>query len=152
MYAGDYGLEVVIVAVHDVDRSLAFYTEQVGFVLDVDYRPSGDFRVVQLTPPGSGCSVQLEVTGSRPETGARRYLVVADLDRARADLLARGVEVGPVRHKDPLDAWSGGWRPGTDPGRHDYASFADFTDPDGNVWVLQERGFHHLSTPADVAG
>jgi catechol 2,3-dioxygenase-like lactoylglutathione lyase family enzyme len=130
-------LEVVPLAVTDVDRSLAFYRDQVGFTLDVDYQPTPAFRVVQLTPPGSTCSVQL-VTGDTRIHGL--YLVTADLAATHAALRARGVAVGPIRHKTPVDAWSGDYVPGLDSSRRDYASFADLTDPDGNMWTLQERG------------
>ncbi|MFG3206458.1 VOC family protein [Streptomyces sp. NPDC048192] len=136
-------LEVVILPVSDVDRSLAFYTERLGFNLDVDYGPSPSFRVVQMTPPGSACSVQIGVGLTDAEPGSLRglYLVVSDLKAARAELAQRGVGVGEIRHKTPLDAWQGGFETGVDQERRDYASFADFTDPDGNVWTLQERGF-----------
>jgi catechol 2,3-dioxygenase-like lactoylglutathione lyase family enzyme len=139
----DYQLEVVAVPVSDVDRSLAFYTGQVGFTLDVDYRPSGGFRVVQLTPPGSACSVQVGVglTDASPGSAKGMYLVVTDIEAACRELAERGVTVGDIRHKSPLDAWAGGLRSGVEPERADYASFADFADPDGNTWVLQERGF-----------
>jgi catechol 2,3-dioxygenase-like lactoylglutathione lyase family enzyme len=134
----NYTLEVVPIPVTDVDRAKNFYVSQAGFVLDVDYAPNPGFRVVQLTPPGSGCSIQLEV-GSGRQTGL--YLVVTDLVRARQELRDRGVQVGDIRHKAALPDWQGGWAPGTDPERRDRASFADFHDPDGNTWVLQERGF-----------
>jgi catechol 2,3-dioxygenase-like lactoylglutathione lyase family enzyme len=136
-------IEVLILPVADVDRALAFYTERAGFALDVDYAPNDDFRVVQLTPPGSSCSIQVGVgiTHADPGSGPEIYLVVEDLDAARSALVARGVEVGEIRHKAPLADWQGGWEPGLDPSRTDYASFADLTDPDGNRWVLQERGF-----------
>jgi catechol 2,3-dioxygenase-like lactoylglutathione lyase family enzyme len=136
----DYQLEVVTVPVSDVDRSLAFYRDRLGFVLDVDYRPSADFRVVQLTPPGSACSVHLSAS---PLAGSVRelYLVVADVDAARRELIENGVEVGALRHKSPIDTWEGGWAPGVDPRRRDRASFAEFADPDGNTWLLQERGY-----------
>jgi catechol 2,3-dioxygenase-like lactoylglutathione lyase family enzyme len=139
----DYQLEVILLPVSDVDRSLAFYTEQVGFPLDVDYQPSDDFRVVQLTPRGSACSVQLTAApgDARRDPYRSTYLVVPDIEAARAELLERGVPVGEIRHKSPSDAWQGGWAPGADPARSDYASFVDFADPDGNIWVLQERGF-----------
>ncbi|PYT25911.1 MAG: glyoxalase [Acidobacteria bacterium] len=129
-------LEVVPLPVTDIDRALAFYTEQAGFTLDVDYRPTADFRVVQLTPPGSACSVQLVMADS-PGRVHNLYLVTTDLADARAKLIARGVA---VRHKDPVETWAGGWSAGLDPKRRDYASFADFADPDGNTWTLQERG------------
>ena len=132
-------LEVVTLPVADFNRAVAFYSEQVGFTLDVDYQPTAEFRVVQLTPPGSACSVQL-VAADSPSRVRNLYLVTTDLAAERARLMARGVAVGPVRHKDPVDAWAGRWSPGLDPQRRDYASFADFADPDGNTWTLQERG------------
>ena len=135
-------IEVLILPVADVDRALAFYTEKAGFTLDVDYAPTDEFRVVQLTPPGSGCSVQIGIGLTDAAAGSMRGVcaVVQDLEAVRAELLERGVPVGEIRHKSPLEDWRGGWEPGLDPGRTDYASFADFTDPDGNQWVLQERG------------
>jgi catechol 2,3-dioxygenase-like lactoylglutathione lyase family enzyme len=132
-------LEVVPLPVTNIDRALAFYTGQAGFVLDVDYRPTTDFRVVQLTPPGSACSVQL-VKAYSPGRVHSLYLVTSDLAEAREKLIARGVAVGAIRHKDPGETWTGGWHEGLDPERRDYASFADFADPDGNTWTLQERG------------
>jgi catechol 2,3-dioxygenase-like lactoylglutathione lyase family enzyme len=143
---GKFELAVAIIRVSDVDRGLTFYRDQLGFGLDVDYRPTTDFRVVQLTPPGSACSIQLETSGEIADQntmGSAHYLVVADLDAAHAVLVARGVHVGPIRHKTPTDSWAGEWAPGVDPDHGDYASFADLTDPDGNVWILQERGFRH---------
>jgi len=130
-------LEVVPLPVADIDRARAFYTEQAGFILDVDYRPTAEFRVVQLTPPGSACSVQL-VTPDPPGRVHNLYLVTTDLAAERAKLISRGVTVGAVRHKDPVETWAGGWSPGLDPQRRDYASFADL---DGNTWTLQERGY-----------
>jgi catechol 2,3-dioxygenase-like lactoylglutathione lyase family enzyme len=140
-----YQIEVIILPVSDVDRALAFYTEQAGFTLDIDYRPSDDFRVVQLTPPGSSCSVQIGagLTNAVPGTVRGLYTVVEDLQAARDELINRGVKVSDIRHKSPINDWRGGWEPGLEPNRSDYASFADFTDPDGNQWVLQERGFHN---------
>jgi len=136
-------LEVVPLPVTDVDRALAFYRERLGFVLDVDYRPTAEFRVVQLTPPGSACSVHL-VTADSPGRIHDLHLVTTDLEAVRARLIAVGVAVSPPRHKEPLESWTGGWSQGMDPRRRDYASFADFADPDGNTWTLQERG-HHAS-------
>jgi catechol 2,3-dioxygenase-like lactoylglutathione lyase family enzyme len=135
-------VEVVTLPVTDVDRALRFYVEQVGFALDVDYAPAGTFRVVQLTPPGSSCSIQLGVGVTDAEAGSVRntYLIVTDLEAARAILLERGVQVSEARHKTPVGAWDGSFAPGLDSERGDYASFADFADPDGNTWVLQERG------------
>jgi catechol 2,3-dioxygenase-like lactoylglutathione lyase family enzyme len=132
-------LEVVTLPVADVNRARAFYSEQVGFTLDVDYQPTAEFRVVQLTPPGSACSVQL-VKADSPGRVSNLYLITTDLAAERARLIVRGVAVGPVRHKDRVATWAGGWSPGLDPQRRDYASFADFADPDGNTWTLQERG------------
>lgn len=129
-------LEVLPLPVNNVDRALAFYTEQVGFGLDIDYRPTDDFRVVQLTPPGSAASIQL-VRGADRVHGL--LLVTPDLAAERDELLARGVPVGPIRHKDDIAHWAGRFTPGLDPERRDYASFADFSDPDGNFWTVQER-------------
>lgn len=139
-----YRIEVVTVPVSDVDKALEFYTRQVGFDLDVDYHPAGGFRVVQLTPPGSACSVQfgLGLTDAPPGSARATYLVVTDIEAARDDLTGRGVAVSAIRHKSPVEDWQGGWAPGIDPERRDHASFADFTDPDGNTWVLQEIGHH----------
>jgi catechol 2,3-dioxygenase-like lactoylglutathione lyase family enzyme len=139
----NYTIEVMVLPVSDVDRALAFYTHQAGFRLDVDYRPSDEFRVVQLTPPGSSCSVQIGVglTDAAPGSARGLYAVVDDLATAREALTGRGVNVSEIRHKSPVDDWRGGWEAGLDPNRRDYASFADFSDPDGNTWVLQERGF-----------
>src|SRR5262249_52237086 len=132
-------LEVVPLPVADIDRALAFYADRAGFTLDVDYRPTPSFRVVQLTPPGSACSVQLVVSDS-PGRVHNLHLVTTDLAEARAELIRRGVAVSSIRHKDALETWAGGWSAGLDAERRDYASFADFADPDGNTWTLQERG------------
>jgi catechol 2,3-dioxygenase-like lactoylglutathione lyase family enzyme len=140
-----FSLEVITLAVSDVDRALRFYVDQVGFELDVDYQPTSDFRVVQLTPPGSGCSIQIGAGLTDARIGSMRntYLVVTDLEATRSELLERGVEVSEIRHKTPVGAWDGSLASGVDPEHGDYASFADFADPDGNTWVLQERGFTH---------
>ena len=138
-----FSVEVITVPVADVERALRFYVDQVGFVLDVDYSPNGTFRVVQLTPSGSGCSIQIgkAITDAPPGSLRNAYLVVTDLEAARRHLLERGVQVSDIRHKTPIAAWDGRFAPGLDPARGDYASFADFSDPDGNSWVLQERGY-----------
>ena len=133
-------LEVIPLPVTDIDRALIFYAERVGFTLDVDYHPAPGFRVVQLTPLGSACSIQL-VAPDSPGRIHHLYLVTTDLAAERAKLIARGVAVGEVRHKEPVETWAGGWGPGPDPQRRDYPSFADFADPDGNSWSLQERGY-----------
>lgn len=134
--------EVVILPVFDPDEALRFYRDRVGFDLDVDYAPAPQFRVIQLTPPGSATSIQFGVGLTDAPTGSMRglYLVVADIDTARRELISRGVAVSDIRHKDTDGGWRGGFLPGLDPTRADYASFADFRDPDGNTWVLQERG------------
>jgi catechol 2,3-dioxygenase-like lactoylglutathione lyase family enzyme len=134
---------VITLPVSNVDRALRFYVDRVGFALDIDYSPNNTFRVVQLTPPGSSCSIQLGNGLIDIPAGSLRgiYLVVSDIDAARSLLLERGVQVGEIRHKTPHEAWDGGFAPGLDPARRDYASFASFSDPDGNGWVLQERGY-----------
>jgi catechol 2,3-dioxygenase-like lactoylglutathione lyase family enzyme len=139
-----FSVEVIILPVSDVDRALRFYVDRVGFTLDVDYAPNDAFRVVQLTPPGSGCSIQIGTGPTDALAGSLRniYLVVTDL-KARSRLLERGVEVTAIRHKVPIDAWDGGFAAGLDPAHRDYASFADFSDLDGNRWVLQERGYRN---------
>jgi catechol 2,3-dioxygenase-like lactoylglutathione lyase family enzyme len=138
-------LEVVTLPVSDVDKALDFYRDKLGFTLDVDYAPTPDFRVVQLTPTGSDTSVQFGVglTEARPGSVQGLYLVVEDIAAVRDELVDHGVGVSSVRHKDVDNGqWQGRFRLGVDPDRSDYASFADFSDPDGNAWVLQERGHH----------
>lgn len=132
----DFKLELVLLPVSDVDRAKDFYTEQLGFHLDVDHQASDEFRVVQVTPPGSACSVGfgIGIHSGTPGSVSGTHLVVTDIETARDLLVGRGVEVGDIRHMD------GGWKPGVDPQHRRYASFADFADPDGNTWVLQEVG------------
>lgn len=139
-----FSVEVITLPVSDVERALRFYVDQVGFTLDVDYSPNDAFRVVQLTPPGSSFSIGNGLTDAPAGSVCNVYLVVTDLEAARSLLLERGVEVGEVRHKMPIGAWDGGFAPGPDPARGDYASFANFSDPDGNSWVLQERGYRDV--------
>ena len=136
-------LEVIPLPVSDIERALRFYVDQVGFTLDVDYSPNERFRVVQLTPPGSRCSIQIGKGLTDAPVGSLRniYLVVPDVEATRRRLLEQGVEVGEIRHKVPIGAWDGSFAPGLDPARGDYASFANFSDLDGNGWVLQERGY-----------
>ncbi|MCA1690998.1 MAG: VOC family protein [Acidimicrobiales bacterium] len=131
----DLKLELVLVPVTDVDRAKAFYTEKVGFILDVDHQVSDEFRVVQMTPPGSACSITIGIgiTNATPGSVRGLHLVVSDIEAARAELVERGVDVSDLRHFG-----STGWEPGPDPERRTYRSFADFTDPDGNSWILQE--------------
>ena len=132
----DYKLELVLIPVTDVDRAKAFYTEKVGFKLDVDHRAGDNFRVVQMTPPGSACSISVGtgITDATPGAVRGTHLVVSDIVGARAELVERGVDVGEIRHMG-----SEGWAPGPDPEHRDFVTFADFKDPDGNTWVLQER-------------
>ena len=105
-----FSVEVITLPVSDVDRALRFYVDRVGFTLDVDYAPSEAFRVVQLTPPGSSCSIQVGIGLTEAPAGSVRntYLVVTDLEVARRQLLERGVEVGEIRHKTPIGGWDGG--------------------------------------------
>jgi catechol 2,3-dioxygenase-like lactoylglutathione lyase family enzyme len=140
-----FSVEVITLPVSDVDRALRFYVDRAGFTLDIDYAPNDAFRVVQLTPPGSSCSIQIGngVTDAAAGSVRNIYLVVTDLKAVRSHLLERGVEVSAIRHKVPIDVWDGGFAAGLDPEHRDYASFADFSDPDGNRWVLQERGYRN---------
>lgn len=133
----DFKLELVLLPVSDPDRSKAFYTEKLGFNLDVDHAVSDEFRVIQITPPGSACSFSfgIGIHGGTPGSVKGTHLVVTDIEAARALLVERGVEVSDIRHMTP-----GGWQPGADPEHRKFNSFADFADPDGNTWVLQEVG------------
>ncbi len=137
----EFRLEVLTLPVADVERAVRFYTAQAGFTVDVDYAPHDGFRVVQLTPPGSAASIQLGVglTGAAPGSAQDHYLVVTDIEAAHEELAGRGVPVDAVRHKKAAD-WQGDYAPGVDPDRRDYASFFGFADPDGNTWIVQERG------------
>ncbi|MGZ4334231.1 MAG: VOC family protein [Gaiellaceae bacterium] len=134
----DYKLELVILPVTDVDRAKAFYAERCGFAVHVDHRAGDDFRVVQLDPPGSSCSITVGsgITSAEPGSVRGLHLVVTDIVAAREELAGRGVPVAEVRHMS-----ASGWADGPDPERADYNSFAEFADPDGNTWLLQERGF-----------
>ena len=129
----DWKLEVVVVPVSDVDRAKAFYADQVGFQMDLDHKLNERFRVVQLTPPGSACSISIGVgiTDASPGSIRGLQLVVPDIDAARAQLAEGGVEVSNVRHFDNgtwVDGKGGPWN-----------SFIFFSDPDGNRWTVQER-------------
>ena len=133
----DWKLELVAIPVADVDRAKEFYVEKVGFNADHDHRVSDDIRFVQLTPPGSACSIAIGngVTDAPPGSVQGMQMVVSDIEAARAALVERGVDVGEIRH---FDREAGNWKPGPDPQHSKYNSFADFADPDGNTWVLQE--------------
>lgn len=132
----DMKLEVVVVPVSDVDRAKAFY-KKLGFRLDIDYVHDENHRVVQFTPSGSEASIHIgkRITSSAPGSLQNVYLVVSDIEKARADLVDRGVEVSEAFHFDGL---LGPRVPGPDPKRGSYGSFASFKDPDGNGWLLQE--------------
>ncbi|HEV8190511.1 MAG TPA: VOC family protein [Ktedonobacterales bacterium] len=129
----DWKLEVVVVPVSDVDRAKTFYSEQVGFVVDVDHRPNDQFRVVQLTPPGSACSVTIGTGLTKMEPGSLEGLqiCVTDIEAARAELVERGVEVSPIQHFEDgkmVEGRGEAWN-----------SFLFFSDPDGNGWSVQEK-------------
>jgi catechol 2,3-dioxygenase-like lactoylglutathione lyase family enzyme len=133
----DFKLELVLIPVTDIDRAKAFYVDKLGFNLDVDHEVSEAFRVVQMTPPGSACSITIGrgMTDAAPGSYRGTHLVVNNIEAARDELVGRGVEVSDIRH---FDRESGEWKPGSDPDHSRYNSFADFADPDGNTWVLQE--------------
>ena len=140
--------EVVIIPVSDVDRAKKFYAEALGFRVDVDhraavyeealgfrYRGAESYRIVQLTPPGSECSIQFGqgLTQAAPGTYQGMYLITSDIEATRAELVARGVEVSEPFHFGPE-----GQTPGLHPTRADCGSFMSFRDPDGNGWLIQE--------------
>src|SRR3954471_4245739 len=129
----DMKLEVVVIAVSDVDRAKDFYG-RLGWRLDIDFVAGNDFRVVQFTPPGSGCSVHFgkNVTSATPGSSTG-YLVVSNIETAREELVSAGAKVGEFFHV----GFDGGGN-GLDPDRRSYQSRASFSDPDGNVWILQE--------------
>jgi catechol 2,3-dioxygenase-like lactoylglutathione lyase family enzyme len=143
----DYKLELVLIPVSDVDRAKKFYLEEAGFVLIVDTTIGEGKRVVQVVPPGSECAIGFgtgltsaapgaapgAAQGAAPGAAQGLHLVVSDILVARAELVERGVAVSEVRHLE-----SGTWVDGPHPERANYQSFADFTDPDGNIWILQE--------------
>jgi catechol 2,3-dioxygenase-like lactoylglutathione lyase family enzyme len=142
----DMKFEIVIIPVSDVDRAKEFYVG-LGWRLDADYDDGKGFRVVQFTPPGSGCSVIFgkNVTGAAPGSAQGMYLVVSDITAAREVLLGRGVKVSEVFHNEGV--YLGSDEPylfgrvrvsGSDPEHRSYRSFASFSDPDGNGWLFQE--------------
>jgi predicted enzyme related to lactoylglutathione lyase len=129
----DWKLEVVVVPITDVDRAKRFYSEQVGFVVDHDTRVNDKMRIVQLTPPGSGCSIVVGTGMADMPPGSVKglQLVVSDIEAARAKLVEGGVEVSQIQHYEGTGLVEG--RGG------DWNSFVFFSDPDGNGWVIQER-------------
>jgi catechol 2,3-dioxygenase-like lactoylglutathione lyase family enzyme len=132
----DFKLEAVVIPVSDVDRSKSFYGS-LGWRLDADFAITGSFRVVQFTPPGSPASIHFGkgLTSAAPGAAQNIYLIVSDIEAARSELVARGAKVSDVFHR------AGPGQPplsGRDPERRSYVSFASFSDPDGNTWLLQE--------------
>ena len=130
----DWKLELVVVPITDIDRAKAFYADQLGFVVDVDHTMSESVRIVQLTPPGSACSIMIGkgMGGDEAEPGSLKGLqiCVGDIDAAHAQLVERGVECTPVRRMG-----ANGWEDGKG---DDWNSFVFFSDPDGNSWAVQE--------------
>ncbi|MFM0337007.1 VOC family protein [Paraburkholderia fungorum] len=137
----DMTLEIVIVPVSDVDRAKHFY-RALGWRLDLDFK-GDEYRVIQFTPPGSGCSIMFgsNMTTAAPGSAQGLHLVVSDLEAARTELLRRGIEISEPFH-DPGGVFhhadGKGVVSGMNPTRQSYASYASFSDPDGNGWVLQE--------------
>ena len=131
----DMKLEVVAIPVADIERAKRFYTD-LGWRLDADFVVGTEFRGLQFTPPGSACSVHFGkgVTTAEPGSAKGLFLVVADIEAARANLIDRGAEVSDIFNRVPGQPASNG----VDPARRSYASFATFTDPGGNTWLLQE--------------
>jgi catechol 2,3-dioxygenase-like lactoylglutathione lyase family enzyme len=139
----DMRFEVIVIPVADVDRSKAFYTK-LGWRLDADFPYDNGFRIVQFTPPGSGCSVQFgaKITTAAPGSAQGLYLILSNVEAARQELVARGADVSEVFHSLKPGAQfrpeSDGRVSGPDPGHRSYSSFATFNDPDGNTWLFQE--------------
>ena len=149
----DMKLELVAVPVSDVDRAKAFYVDQAGFNADHDHKVSDEMRFVQITPPGSGCSIHFgkNLTAAEPGSFGDLHLVVAEIDAVRAELAGKGIDVSEVyhcangiacRYRDVggllPEAGLDGREDGRDPEGQSYSSFVSFSDPDGNGWVLQE--------------
>jgi catechol 2,3-dioxygenase-like lactoylglutathione lyase family enzyme len=130
----NWTLELVVVPVTDVDRAKAFYLDQAGFDLHVDHSAGEDFRVVQITPHGSACSIAImKNTAMAPGSLHGLHLCVEDLEIARAELVGRGVDAS-----QPFHFGAAGQTPGLSPDRRNYESFITFHDPDGNTWLVQE--------------
>ena len=131
----DFKYELTVIPVSDVGRAKEFYADKLGFNVDVDTEPGGGFRIVQLTPPGSAASITIGagIPQAEPGTYQGMHLVVEDLPAAREQLVGRGVDVSEPFHFGP-----GGQTEGLDPERASYNSFAAFSDPDGNGWLIQE--------------
>ena len=137
--SGAFRIEVVVLPVADVDRAKKFYTG-LGWRLDADVAPTEDYRIVQLTPPGSECSIQfgVGVTSAAPGSVQSLYLAVADIEAARGELIARGADVSEVFHEGAPGARFRESDRAAGPSPDLYSSFATFSDPDGNGWLLQE--------------
>jgi catechol 2,3-dioxygenase-like lactoylglutathione lyase family enzyme len=144
----DMKFEVVVIPVSDIDRAKEFYEKKLGWRLDADYDNGKEFRVIQFTPPGSGCSIIFgkNVTAAAPGSTQGMYLIVSDVEATRKELLDRGVEISEVFH-DAAGVYEGTDEPylfgrlrvnGRDPEHRSYRSFASFHDPDGNGWLFQE--------------
>ncbi|MFD3437115.1 VOC family protein [Streptomyces sp. NPDC058685] len=131
-------IEAVMIPVADVDRALSFY-QGMGWRLDADFEAGPEFRIVQLTPQGSGCSIQFGrgVTSAAAGSTQGTYLVVKDLERTRARMIGQGVEVSEIFHR-VYDTGAQEQVDGPDPHSLSYHSYATFSDPDGNGWLLQE--------------
>jgi catechol 2,3-dioxygenase-like lactoylglutathione lyase family enzyme len=131
----DWKIEVVTVPVTDQDRAIDFYANKIGFAVDIDYRISDEVRLVQLTPPGSACSIHLSIPGVGMEPGSLSnvFMVVPDVVAARAELTERGVDVGEVVVFD-----DGAYRPAREGESLDNVGCVFFSDPDGNGWCVQQ--------------
>lgn len=131
----DWKIEVVTIPVSDIERARDFYSEKVGFVVDIDFKVTDDVRLVQLTPPGSACSIHLGTSTIAMEPGSIDgvFLVVGDVRAARAELMERGVDVGDVQVFD-----EGAYRPAREGENLDLVGCVFFSDPDGNRWCVQQ--------------
>ena len=137
----DWKLEVIVIPVSDVDRAKEFYVGKLGFNEDVDHQPSPEFRVVQVTPPGSACSVTFGIgmpVKAAPGSYDGLHLVVNDIEAAHRYLVDRMVEVG-----EPFHFGAAGQTPGLHPERADFGTYLSFSDPDGNGWLVQEVKYGH---------
>ncbi len=132
----DFRLELVLLPVSNVDRAKQFYVDKLGFALDVDHQAGDEFRVVQMTPPGSACSISVGVgiTDAVPGSVRGTHLTVEDIVAARDELAGRGIDISAVQHFN-----AGTLVPGVDPEARPFNSYAFFSDPDGNSWVLQHK-------------
>jgi predicted enzyme related to lactoylglutathione lyase len=129
----DWKLELVVLPVSDMDRAKAFYVDRAGFGLDVDHRAGDDFRVIQITPPGSACSITLMKNPEAAGSVHGLHLIVSDIDAAKVELVERDVDASDIFHFE-----DGRQVDGPDPERSDYGSFLTFSDPDGNSFMVQE--------------